>query len=354
MAMRFLLFITLISFSTLSFAQIIKLNADLSALPAAVQAQAQAEIDQLEADLNEDIPAGSPARLMEGMANSSVMSGKGISSDYITNFDAFTVGLGVGVGADLEKQPDVDSDLSGVGVAGGLVLGINVNKIFDDEIFGLETKKMNLMAHFLTYEHESDFDDGDIKAELLSFGFRLNYKWIEGNGNKFLGWDGVRVHTGYEYNNTKLNFTTSVDENVNESVGGGATISGTIAGDPNSTIEVSTHSIPVEISTGFNFLYFLSLYGGLGTDINYGSAKGNADANSDNNTLTCAGGPCSGENFTVSVLANVNEEGSVSPLLFRGFAGLQFNLPYFRLYGQVDKALGNDLIGVSAGMRLAF
>ena len=55
-----------------------------------------AEIQNIENEINKDLPSAQPKRLMEGMANSSVMAGKGIGSDYASNMEVFLIGAGVG------------------------------------------------------------------------------------------------------------------------------------------------------------------------------------------------------------------------------------------------------------------
>jgi hypothetical protein len=40
--------------------------------------------------------------------------------------------------------------------------------------------------------------------------------------------------------------------------------------------------------------------------------------------------------------------------LFRGFAGVQVNLPFIRVFVQADKSFGSDLVGATAGVRLVY
>src|SRR5690606_7063454 len=152
------------------------------------------------------------------------------------------------------------------------------------------------------------------------------------------------------YNKTDLTFSTSINEEINASGPTGEVINDTITGSPRATILVNTHSIPLEISTDVQLLYILSLYGGLGVDFNFGQAKGDGALNSGTQQITCTGGTqCGGGiNINVTPEANIDATGKVNSFTSRAFAGLQFNLPYVRIFGQVDKSLGDDLIGATA------
>src|SRR5690606_4471302 len=155
------------------------------------------------------------------------------------------------------------------------------------------TNKLNVYVNYLGYNIDRAMGDEEkdrINAKLNSFGIHFRYHWIEGSGSKLLRWGGIKLHTGYEYNTTRLTFTSTLSETINEDVGGGQTVQGTINGKPSATIEVATSSIPLEISTDIQLLYFLSLYTGLGVDFNFGQAKGNGSLNAEPSTLNYSGG----------------------------------------------------------------
>jgi len=313
-----------------------------------------AEIQKVENEINQDLPTGEPTRLMEGMANSQAASSKGLATDYISHFDKILVGAGLGLGADLEENKEADSDLSGVGVTGGIQLGLNMSMFADKEFLGLDPKKTSVMLNFFKFDTERDFDDNNVKLDILSFGFSGTYRWIDSDDNRLFGWDGVRIHTGYQYSKADIIFSSEINESVNET-SGTETISGTITGAPKATIETSTHSIPIEISTGVNFLWVMSFYGGVGTDINSGSAKGKGDLNAQDSTITCTGVACGGgETATVRAEANIDDEGKVNPFFLRAFAGFQVNLPYTRIYVHANKVFGTEVYSVASGLRLAF
>ncbi len=355
---NFLLLFTILSFglySTESSAQLFRLRTtDYGSLAPGLRATWDNALNDVQADINKDFPsAENPKRLMQGMANSSVMAGKGIGSDYASRMQVFLVGGGVGVGADMEKDKSTDSDLSGVGFQGGLVVGTNLGWMDTQKILGLYTDRLNIYFNYLGYNLDRDAGDGNIEAKLGSLGFHVSYDLVKPKGTSLLRWGGIKVHTGFEHNSTKLTFNTNISEQVSEDVGSGTTVSGTITGKPAATIDVATQSIPLEVSTNVQLLYFMSIYTGLGVDLNFGKAKGSGSLNADPTVLDVSGGgPNDGP--TVQAEANINGSSGVDSLLTRGFLGIQFNIPYANIFVQVDKAFGNDLIGATAGLRLVY
>lgn len=349
--------LTLGLYSSNSSAQIFRLNfTPAGGMNPIVRAAIEAEVQKVEDEINSDLPnASTPSRLMEGMANSSVLAGKGIGSDYASGMEVLLIGAGAGVGADLEKNEDADADLSGAGVQGGLILGTNLSWMDTQRILGLDTNKLNVYVNFFKYDLEKASGDTDVNADLSSYGLHFSYDWIEGSDSVWFGWGGLKLHAGYEYNSTKLRFKSQIEENVQVTEAGG-TYTSNILANPLASIDVSTHSIPVEISTSLRFLYLFTLYGGLGADYNSGMAKGSGDLNSNSATVSCSGvcSPAPGNVGTIDTAANIDGKGDVNPFTFRGFAGLQLNLPFVRIYGQVDKAFGSELVGATAGVRFVY
>jgi hypothetical protein len=318
------------------------------------------ELGKVEADVNKDLPSGTPTRLMKGMADSSVMAGKGIGTDYASNMDVFLIGAGVGVGADLHKDKQTDSDLSGAAVAPGLIIGMNLSWMDSKSFLGMDTDRLNVYFNFMkyTYEHKINEKAGersDAELDMLSLGTHFRYDWIKGNGSKLLGWGGVKFHFGYEYNKNDISFRSEINEDADQFDDVGQDYTGTISGRPEAQINTSTHSIPVALSTDIQLLYFLSLYTGLGADYNWGESKGSGDLNGSTSSVSCNGAACPG-NPTIQVKpeANINATGKPTPFTARAFAGIQFNLPYTRIFVQADKSLGNEVIGATAGIRFVY
>lgn len=343
-------------YSTESSAQLFKLRTtSYGSVPGAQQAAWDSALSDIEADINKDFPSSNtPNRLMKGMANSTVMAGKGIGSDYASRMEVALLGAGVGIGADMEKDKSTDSDISGVGVQGGVIIGTNLSWMDSEKILGLYTDRLNVYANYLGYNVDRELGDkGDkLNAKLMSFGVHASYDLVLPKGSSLLRWGGVKIHTGYEYNSTKLKFSTSITEEISEDVGG-ATVTGDLNAKPSAKIDATTHSIPIEASTNVQLLYFLSLYTGIGVDINFGNAKGAGSLGADETELEYnSGGPGSGP--TVQAEANVDSSGNANSFLYRAFAGVQINIPFVNIFVQADKAIGTELVAATAGVRFVY
>ena len=343
-------------FATDSSAQLFRLTTkpnSYGSIPPEHQAAWDSALSDIEADINKDFPSSNtPNRLMKGMANSTVMAGKGIGSDYASRMEVALLGAGVGVGADMEKDKSTDSDISGVGVQGGVIIGTNLSWMDSEKILGLYTDRLNVYANYLGYNVDRELGDkGDkLNANLMSFGVHASYDLVLPKGSSLLRWGGVKVHTGYEYNSTKLKFSTSITEQISEDVGG-ATVTGDLNAKPSAKIDATTHSIPIEASTNVQLLYFLSLYTGIGVDINFGNAKGAGSLGADETELQYSGG---GPGPTVQAEANVDSSGKANSFLYRAFAGVQINIPYMNIFVQADKAIGTELVAATAGVRFVY
>ncbi len=350
------LFVTLLCFfSSQVSAQLFKLERVTNLGSALFNNAFDAELTRIENEINQDFPSNSPERLMKGMADATAVSSRGLANDYLTHFEVFSIGAGVGLGADLEENKELDSDLSGFGITPGFLLGLHADAILPDDFLGLDPKRLTLNFSFMSYKIDKDVDDTNFKANTVTLGFMSSYHLIVPKGNRILGWDGVRLHTGYQYSQLDLDFITTLAETANIEVNASSNYTGSLNGKPAGTIRTKTHSIPLELSTGFNFLWFLSVYGGVGTDLNYGSAQGTSSLNADVSTVTCTG-TCTGLPASADVQAssNIDEKAEVEKFFFRGFVGAQINLPFSRVFLTVNKVFGTEIYNLSTGLRLAF
>lgn len=321
-----------------------------------------AYLEKIEDDVNKFVPNADPEKMMKNMSNASVISTKGVGSDYASDMNVFLVGATVGAGVAYERNDTINSDINGAGAATGMIIGANAEKLNLHHFAGLDTKRLNFYLNFMKLGHSQNLVnnggvDNDLRLHFLSIGFHFRYDWIQGSGTKRLGWGGVKLHWGYDFNQTDFTYESDLDKVVNlVDNNSGANINGRITGRPKYNVKTTTHSIPLEISTDARFLNVFSLYGGLGTDISYGKAEGSGVADGQVSPLVCTGGGvCGGGQIVqVQVQANINAEGKVAPLMARGFTGLQINLPYFNMFAQVNKGFGNNLWGATAGLKLVF
>lgn len=359
--LKYFLTIILLILHANAFAQVFKITitdyGGIDSVPGLKQLLDR-EVEQLEDKLNDKLPNGSKGRILKSMANANVMVGKNIGSDYSSHMNIWMVGASLNGAVDLHKEGA--SDISGFGLAPGFNAGVNLGAVGVEDFGGLDADRLDFYFNFLRISreqqvYERDDVEADARIKSSSIGFRFRYQWIEAEEKKNFGWGGVKLHWGYQYTDSTYTVTGDVDTVLEVSNTDG-TVNGTVTGQPKVKLNAQTHSIPLEISTEYRMFYVLSVFGGLGADISTGRAKGKVDANADVSPLLCTGGGFCGGGKLVQVSAegNLDTQKYISNVIYRGFGGLQLNLPYFNLYTMVDKAIGRDLLGVSVGLRFVY
>lgn len=304
-------------------------------------------VQEVETDLNRDQPIKDPQRLMKGAANSAALAGRGIGTDYSSTFDKFIGGLSVSGAVDAQKDAGLEDEISGVGGSAVLIVGKKLDEKLDGfiHIGGASSGK--------TFP---GIEGTDLLTKINSFnlGVMLRYRLINGSGDDFLGWGGLRAHFGYQFIRNEIYLENELDENLELDTGFGI-LNGRIQGVPQYTIRTRIHSFPLELSSNVNLLKFIGLFGGVGLDLNFGKAIGTGDIKADVTPLFCSGGFCSNLNLPeLEASANLDAEEKVDPLTLRGFAGLELKFPHFKIFGQVNKTVGDEVLGAMLGTRVVF
>lgn len=309
-------------------------------------------------DVNEKIPNGSPSRIMKGMANASTIASSGANSDYSSRLETYLIGVSMTAAADLERDKSTKSDVSGVGVAPALLIGGNMHNLGVSNFAGLDAKRLNLYVNFMSFAHDQNLTgalgyDSEAKVGSKTIGFKFLYQWLPIKDYKYVSWGGLKLHWGYQYNESKFLFERDLDEVVDFS-NGQQNFNGRLQGRPEFKVDVNTHTIPLEISTDIRILKFLSFFGGAGVNFNLGKAKGSGEADIGATPLVCTdgGAVCGGGRvLQMKVRAAADVENNVDPVTARAFLGTQINLPYMQLYGQVDNNIGTEVYSGSVGLR---
>ena len=281
----------------------------------------------------------------QGVANANNFAYKGANSDYSDKFDLFVVKASGG----LAVQGDLDDPESaeGLGIGAAVTVGVNLDVLPVDKIGPIDLSKMDLFVSFMSYNIDQDFDDTNIEGDLSHFAVSGRYQIVDGVEfipGSMLKWGGVFLHTGFQKSSSKITAIQSIaDDNISVGAGAGAYITNTTA---SFDIEASTLSVPIEVSTYIRAAYVFTLFGGAGFDI----VNGTSDASLN------AGGTVSGtgatSTYAATVSANESDSGEADVTNMRVFGGMQFNLPLFRVYAQMNSGIGNDLIGLNVGAKI--
>ena len=175
-----------------------------------------------------------------------------------------------------------------------------------------------------------------------------------------IGWGGVLFTTGLEYGTQTSSFSQAISYSQSQSINFGApfgTQTGTVAWNSNFNLGVQStvFSLPLELSSSFNILYFLSLYMGVGMDLNTGSSTTVGGA-SGPITVTTSGGTLPGNVFSGDgklVLDNTGVNGTPSFSDFRLFLGTELNLWAVKVVIQ-GNYMSNKTLAAFLGLRVAY
>jgi hypothetical protein len=304
--------------------------------------------DTLENEVNANLPDADQSNYLKGMANASVASQKGLGASYGNNLEYMEVGGTIALGADLGDNSmsdliggDVDANqIRGVGVGAAVTIGLK-GDLFAKKIGFIDMSRASFYGYFLSLDAP---DTDGLEGDTTSMGLHVQYKIIPGFGAGFgfFEWGGIDITTGIERSSMKLKFVEPITETVTE---GGVTA--TFNGTATVGADVSTTTIPIEVSTNVRLLYITSLFGGLGMDISSGEAKSIANLSGNINITGGSGG-------TGTATLDLGSAEGPTTISTRAFFGLQLNLAIVNAFVLVNKGLTNDSLGLAVGARIGF
>lgn len=305
--------------------------------------------DDLDARVKQEVEDGLPdasfSDYTTGMANSNSFAQVGLGSDYSDHFDYGVIKLAAGTAfqGDADKISDDPGTAEGVGLGAAATFGINLDVLPIDKIAFIDLTKLDLFVSLGMLDQDSESDDLEIDGKINYFSVMGRYRLMDEvdivPGN-MLKWGGLHLHTGIQRSSFEAKLTKRFDDEVVD-VGGGntATITDTSAV---FDIDTTTTTIPVEVSTYLRTIWALTFYGGGGFDFVTGSTKAKLNAV----------GTATGTGYASNITATESDTGDADPTNFRAFAGIQVNVPFVRVFAQVNKGLGNDLNGANLGVKV--
>ena len=214
------------------------------------------------------------------------------------------------------------------------------------------------LSHFglpgLTVYANGFYRNGTVQqltGSIASAGSHLQWRIIGGNSGPTataLKWGGIDLTGGFEYSKWTLGASAPL---TNDFVEGSGSVQSTITATATGRFDVSstTMVIPLEATTSLRLLYFLSVYGGVGYDIQTGSTSVNASLNG---TLSATRPDNNKVSETIGT-ATITGSGTGGPDTgkLRFIGGAQINLFALRIFVQLNAA-PSDTASVTLGLRL--
>mgnify|MGYP000188587555 CR=1 FL=1 len=315
------------------------------------------QCDDLEAEAetsaNSDLPDVSLGKYAEGISNANGFAYKGSTSEYADKLELMSLKIsgGVAFAGDLNEPEEAD----GFGVGGAVTAGLNLDILPIDKVGPIELSKLDLFFTFMSYDVDQDQGDSNVEGSISAFGAFARYPLVESKsilGGYLVEWGGVHLHTGFMQSKMKVEMTQSFeDQDFEDDSNDPIILYGQFTdGSANFTIDSSITTIPVELSTYLRLGYVFTLYGGVGFDYQMGSTDVDFGADGD-----LEGGTSEGSSdWRADVDVSDDNNGKPTATNTRSFVGLQFNVPFVRLYAQLNKGLGSDLVGTNLGLKIIY
>jgi len=308
----------------------------------------------LNAEINKLFQVPDMTNFLTAMANAQAITNKGQGVSYATEHSLFVIGGGSGVGFSGGLSGyKVSSGLPaiGIGVQGSVMAGLSLSKLPVPTLGPIDLKRLTIFVNYFGISDDSLVQSLTIKAN--AFGLHLQYKLVDNRnlgGIGILNWGGLLFTTGIESSTNSLSYKVTQGVTVNS---GGQTFNWTPSATSALTLEANSFSIPFELSTSVRVLYVVSVFAGLGVDLNFGRTTIDSTLN----------GPVTGYPVPLSGSAAASLTGSEEqkPTFghLRFFAGPQFNLVPLKntnllsIYLQGNFSTGGNY-GVHAGARIAW
>ena len=325
----------------------------LTDAPASTFAQ-QAGLDvaalrtQIEAEMNNLFQTYRVSDYLRSFGNAQSFATRGMGVDYGSAFDLFTLGFAGSLALNLDEgfRPEnlkSDPAFSGASTNFTVMAGVSLSK------FGLP------LAFYGNYfSRETDIDE--FTADLHNWGFHAQLRLFEPDSNGLLGvflhWGGLHLTTGLEYAKTTMTLAGAWVRTLPVTAPAATMASVRISAVGGMAVESSTLSIPLEITTNLRLLSILSLYGGLGFDLQLGG-KSELVANL-NGTMT---GVVPGQDPAPIGTAVVTATDAADPSTgrLRWLLGVQVNVLVVKLFAQLNLAAQDPVLAsVALGARVAF
>ena len=291
---------------------------------------------------------------LKDFQNAQSFSAKGLGVDYASEATLAEIGATLSFASNVDKayKPSgsyTDPPISGGGANFSLMGGLGLG------LFGLDP----VMVFGNWFKGSASL--GQLDGSYHNWGFHGQLRLLgpsrTPSATKFLvRWGGVAVTSGVDYSHLSLSTHKQIKSTINvpSNIAGADSAPVSLASDVNGiltfTLDQTTWSVPLEVTTSLRLLSLVTIYGGFGLDWQLG---GGSDLKivMDNATATLkANGASLG---TVSI--NAGGHANPSPARLREIFGVQLGfVDVVRLFVQVNSTASSPVLtSVAAGLRLA-
>lgn len=318
------------------------LTADGQSFADSVGLDVQELQNQLNDELQEAFDILRLPRFLEAFSDAASFSNRGIGVDYAANTHGLIVGVAgnvaVGVSDSIENE-DTDQPAGGVAPNVSLMVGMNMKKLLDQP-------QLTLFVN--GFHREGSYEQLD--ASITSAGAHAQYKLFRNlerrKRNLVFLWGGVDLTGGIEFSRLALTLTDTLETNLGVD-GDTGEVPVVVRSRGRYDMNVSALTVPLEATTNVRLFYLLSLYGGVGFDIQLGGSD--LEANLDSTVVSEPG--TAGELIIGNADVVIDEDNGPSPGRVRGLLGVQLNIWRLKTFVQFN-LMPNRAASVAFGARV--
>jgi hypothetical protein len=307
-------------------------------------------IDDLEAQLSEQVTAAfglaTPKAYVRALADAQAFSNKGLGVDYASNPTLFVAGLSGNFAMALGEKGfgEYYSDRPVVGVSPNVSMMGGLNFGF------LGFDWLTLYGNFFAQGSKIEQFNGN----LFNYGVHAQAKLFrpEGDAVEFIfQWGGLDITTGFEYSRLDLKLKQPLTTPAHLEGDSEISTAASFKSDGTYTIATSAMSVPFELSTNVRLLYFVTIFLGVGYDIQVGEASMKLNLEGE----LGAENPTDGSEVDLgSVSIEATEKSEPSGGMPRVLAGVQVNVSFLKVFVQLNAMLPDRGVSAGAGVRVAW
>jgi len=340
---------------------------DANPFNAAARSVIDTAVGELETQINSNFPDIDLDPFTKSTAKAAGVSPSGVGIDYASDFGfgyiaaniAIASGATVGEIKDLATPPADLTKIGKVGLGGSiaLTLGLSFKHLPKIPVFGDIFEPSRTRGYLSFYKGGKEFASEDATQPSFAitnsiFSAHGQYKLVEGMsvGLGTFKWGGVDVSGGLRYSKSAVSLSqplSGLSSTALDLGGGLGNVTAEFTGDAVVSVNTSTFSIPLEVSTSTRLLHVLGLFLGTGLDLNFGSAKSGLSIAS---PVTFENNLISG--VTAQADANLNATGKPTFTNLKYFAGVQFEILAIAISAQFTGSLLDSGKAINVGAKL--
>jgi hypothetical protein len=330
-------------------------GADADAFAQGIGTTTDVLVQQITSQVNGLFQVANVTSFLRDFQTAQNFSSKGLGVDYASEATLVEAGATFSFASNIDKAykasgSSTDPPFEGVGTNVSLMAGVGGGLFGFDPlmIFG------NWFKHGISLgQFDGNYHNWGLHAQIRLFGPSRKTSAVK----MLVRWGGIAITSGADYSHITLGARTSLHSTFNLPAVGipqGAPVTIRNTGIMTFTVEQTTWSIPLEVTTSLRLLSLLTVYGGIGLDFQLG---GGSDMMLDMRDASLSG-EVSGVRFDDLGTADVRASGHVkpSPARLREIVGVQLGiLDMIRFCVQVNMTASSPMLAsLAGGLRLAY